>query len=176
LGQQTPQLQETQPDKQNQHDGRKFSMVGPRIPPGQPVVILHRAHEMDQGERVAENDIQVDKCHNLFIPSIMNFEMPANFKFAVQIDLYDRTTDPQDHIEIFQQTMVFQGAKELVICQAFPLTLKVAVRRWFSSLPAGSCSGWKVLKDKFVSNFTSSKQQFKTEHHLERIKQKSYKP
>jgi hypothetical protein len=64
----------------------------------------------------------------------MNFEMPANFKFAVQIDPYDGTTDPQDHIEIFQQTMVFQGAKEPVICQAYPLTLKAAAQRWFSSL------------------------------------------
>jgi hypothetical protein len=72
--------------------------------------------------------------------------------------------------------MVFQGAKEPVICRAFPLTLKVAAQRWFSSLPAGSIVGWKALKDKIVSNFTSSKQQFKTEHHLERIKQRSDEP
>jgi hypothetical protein len=32
------------------------------------------------------------------------------------------------------------------------------------------------LKDKFISNFTSSKQQFKTEHHLERIRQKLDEP
>jgi hypothetical protein len=101
---------------------------------------------------------------------IMNFEMPANFKFVVQIDPYDGMTDPQDHVEIFQQTMVFKGVKEPVICRAFCLTLKAAARRWFSSLPAESIAGWKVIKDKFISNFTSSKQQFKTEHHLERIK------
>jgi hypothetical protein len=41
---------------------------------------------------------------------------------------------------------------------------------------ARSIAGWKALKDKFVSNFMSSKQQFKTEHHLERIKQKSDEP
>jgi hypothetical protein len=79
-------------------------------------------------------------------------------------------------VEIFQQTMIFQGAKEPVICRTFPLTLKAAAQRWFSSLPAGSIAGWKALKDKFVSNFTSSKQQFKTEHHLERIKQRSDEP
>jgi hypothetical protein len=62
---------------------------------------------MDQGERVTENDIQVDGCHNPFVPAIMNFEMPANFKFVVHIDPYNGTTDPQDHVEIFQQTMVF---------------------------------------------------------------------
>jgi hypothetical protein len=68
--------------------------------------------------------------------------------------------------------MVLQGDKEPVICRAFSLTLKAAARRWFSSLPAGSISGWKALKDKFISNLTSSKQQIKIEHHLERIKQK----
>ena len=72
--------------------------------------------------------------------------------------------------------MVFQGAKEPVICRAFPLTLKAAARRWFSSLPAGSITGWKAMKDKFNSNFMSSKQQFKTEHHLERIRQKTDEP
>jgi hypothetical protein len=127
-------------------------------------------------DQVAENDIGIDGCDNPFIPAIMNFDMPANFKFAVQIDPYDGTTDPQDHVEIFQQTMVFQGAKEPVICQDFPLTLKAAACRWFSSWPAKSVTGWKALKDKFISNFTSSKQQFKTEHHLERIRQKSDEP
>jgi hypothetical protein len=72
--------------------------------------------------------------------------------------------------------MVFQGAKEPVICQAFPLTLKAEARRWLSLLPVGSIPGWKALKDKFISNFTSSKQQFKTKHHLERIRQKSDEP
>ena len=43
----------------------------------------------------------------------MNFEMLANFKFVVQIDPYDGTTDPQDHIEIFKQTMVSKGPKIL---------------------------------------------------------------
>jgi hypothetical protein len=124
-------------------------------------------------DQVAENDVGIEGCHNPFTPAIMNFDMPANFKFAVQIDPYDGTTDPKDHVEISQQTMVFQGAKEPIICKAFPLTLKAAARRWFSSLPAGSIAGWKALKDKFISNFTSSKQQFKTEHHLERIKQRS---
>jgi hypothetical protein len=102
--------------------------------------------------------------------------MPANFKFDLQIDPYDGTTNPQDHVEIFQQTMVFQGAKEGVICRAFPLTLKVAARRWFSSLTAASILGWKSLKEMFILDFTNSKQQFKTEHHLEQIKQNPDEP
>ena len=62
-------------------------------------------------DQVAENNIGIKGWHNPFTPAIMNFDMPANFKFAVQINPYDGTTDPQDHVEIFQLTMVFQGAR-----------------------------------------------------------------
>jgi hypothetical protein len=34
-------------------------------------------------DQVVENDIGIEGCHNPFIPAIMNFDMPANFKFAV---------------------------------------------------------------------------------------------
>jgi hypothetical protein len=33
-----------------------------------------------------------------------------------------------------------------------------------------------MLKERFISNFMSSKQQFKTEHHLEKMKQKPDEP
>ena len=170
MGQQPPQRHENLQEGQNSQVEKQVSMVGPQIPQSQPANVPPHLPDMDQ---VAENDIGIDGCHNPFVPAIMNFDMPANFKFPVQIGPYDRTIDPQDHVEIFQQTMVFQGAKEPVICRAFPLTLKAAARRWFSSLPARSITGWKALKDSFISNFTSSKQQFKTKHHLERIRQKS---
>jgi hypothetical protein len=133
LGQQAPQRQENQRDGQNQYDEKQVSMVGPRIPPSQPANLPHRFHEIDQGERVDENDIQIDECNNPFGIAIMNFEMPANFYFAVQIDPYDENTDPKT-------------------------ISRYSNKIWFSSLPAGSITGWKALKDKFISNFTSSKQ------------------
>jgi hypothetical protein len=86
---------------------KKVSMVGMQIPLSQPINITPHFTDIDQVEQVVENNIQIDGCHNPFVPAIMNFEMPENFKFPVQIDPYDGTTEPQDHIEIFQQTMVF---------------------------------------------------------------------
>jgi hypothetical protein len=61
--------------------------------------------------------------------------------------------------------MVFQAARVVVICKSFPLMLKAMV--WFSSLPLDSIAWWKELKDKFILNFTSCKQQFKTEQKWE---------
>ena len=144
MGQQPPQRHENLQEGQNPQMERQVSMLGPQISRSQPVNIPPHLLDIDQVERVADKDIQIDGCHNPFVLAIMNFEMAVNFKFAVQIDPYDGTTNPQDHIEIFQQTMVFQGAKEPVICRALPLTLKVAMCRWFSSFHAGSIAGWKV--------------------------------
>jgi hypothetical protein len=177
--QQLPQLHENQQEGRNPQMEKQVSMVGSQMPPTNPAIAHLQLPDLDQ---VAENDMGIGGCHNPFTLAIMKFDMPANFKFAVQIDPYDGTTDPQDHVEIFQQTMIFQGAKEPVICRAFPLTLKAAARRWFSSLPAGSVTGWKALKDKFVSNFTSSKQQLRdfiirfNAESLERIKQRLDEP
>jgi hypothetical protein len=83
---------------------RQVSMVGPQIPRTNPAIAQPQLPDLDQ---VAENDMGIEGCHNHFTPAIMNFDMPANFKFAVQIDPYDGTADPQDHVEIFQQTMIF---------------------------------------------------------------------
>jgi hypothetical protein len=133
-------------------------MVGLVNPPPNLATILPANLGHDVAEKIAKNDVQIDGYSNPFATWIMEYEMLANFKFVVQIDPYDGTTDPQDHVKNFQQTMVLQGAKEAVICRAFPLSLKAAARRWFSSLIVGSISGWKSLKDKFILNFTSNKQ------------------
>ena len=77
---------------------KQVSMVGPQMLPTNPAIVHPQLPDLDQ---VAENDMGIEGCHNPFTPAIMNFDMPANFKFAEQIATYDGTTDPQDHVEIF---------------------------------------------------------------------------
>ena len=89
---------------------------------------------------------------------------------------YDGTKDPTLHVSTFERAIYFHGVNKAIVCRAFPLTLSEAASRWFSDLPPQSISNWKTIKDKFISNFTSSKQQFKTKHHVERIRQKSDEP
>jgi hypothetical protein len=88
-------------------------MVGSQIPPSQPANLPPRFHEIDQVERVAENNNQINGCHNPFVPTIMNFEMPANFKFAVQIDPYDGTTDPRTILRSSNKSWSSKGPKRL---------------------------------------------------------------
>ncbi|KAF1868518.1 hypothetical protein Lal_00008327 [Lupinus albus] len=56
----------------------------------------------------------------------MEQNLPSTQKFAriTNIDQYDGTTDPEDHLDAFEASMFFHGASDPIICRAFSLTLK----------------------------------------------------
>jgi hypothetical protein len=62
--------------------------------------------------------------------------MPLDFKFVDPLDPYDGFKDPLNQVEFFDQTMIFQGAREEMIYRAFRLTLKLAASYWFSPIPS----------------------------------------
>lgn len=51
-----------------------------------------------------------------------------------QIENYDRTSDPIEHLENFKTHITFHGYATEVACKAFPLTLKRVARGWFNML------------------------------------------
>jgi hypothetical protein len=71
-------------------------------------------------DQVAENDIGIDGCHNPFTPAIMNFDMPTNFKFSVQIDPYDGTTDPKTMWRSSNRLWSFRRLKNPLYVGLFP--------------------------------------------------------
>jgi hypothetical protein len=120
---------------------------------------------------MAENVPDFEYIDNPFTPWIMSHALPHGFHFAKKLKEYDGTKDPTLHVSTFERAMYFQGVNEAIVCHAFPLTLSEAASRWFSDLPPQSINNWKTLKDKFILHFTSSKRQFKSEFHLETVKQ-----
>jgi hypothetical protein len=135
----------------------------PPMPKGSPHAI--------QQEHIAENVSEFGYIDNPFTPWIMSHALPHEFQFAKQLKEYDGTKDQNLHVSTFERAMYFQGVNEAIVYQAFPLTLPEAASRWFSDLPPQSINNWKTLKDKFILHFTSSERQFKSEFHLETIKQ-----
>jgi hypothetical protein len=120
---------------------------------------------------MSKNILEFGYIDNPFTPWIMSHSLPHGFQFAKQLKEYDGTKDPTLHVSNFERAIYFQGVNEVIVCRAFPLTFSVAASRWFYDLPPQSINSWKALKDKFVLHFTSSKRQFKSEFHLEMIKQ-----
>ena len=79
-------------------------------------------------------------------PFLAKFHMP-------QIEAYDKSKDPLDHLESFKTLMHLQGVLDEIICWAFPTTLKGPARIWFSRLTPNSIGTFKELSAQFASQF-----------------------
>ena len=57
-----------------------------------------------------------------FLPHIMREAIPPKFRMP-QVELYDGTTDPFNHLESFKVLMLLYGATDGILYRAFPTTL-----------------------------------------------------
>ena len=64
-----------------------------------------------------------------------------------QVEAYNESKDPLDHLESFKTLMHLQGTANEIMCQAFPTTLKGPARVWFSRLTPNSISTFKELSE-----------------------------
>ncbi|XP_019418541.1 PREDICTED: uncharacterized protein LOC109329322 [Lupinus angustifolius] len=87
------------------------------------------------------------------------------------IDQYDGTLDPKDHLDTFEVTMLFHGASNPIMCWAYPLTLRCVDLQWFMRLIPNSIDQWSTLADKFNVQFTTSKELPRSSYTLSSIRQ-----
>ena len=75
---------------------------------------------------------------------IMQEPIPQHFK-APQFKDYNGTTDPIDHLETFKEAMLLYRVTDIILCRAFPITLKGMARHWYSSLKSVSIHSFEEL-------------------------------
>jgi len=73
------------------------------------------------------------------------------------LDLYDGTTDPEEHLGIYKAQMYVQDVDDASYCRYFPALLKGVLQSWFNGLPPRSITCFQDLADKFVSQFIASR-------------------
>ena len=100
------------------------------------------------------NDLNelVHQMDSPFTAPVTSFPLPTKFHMS-QIEAYDGSMDPLDHLESFKTLMHLQGVPNEIICQAFPTTLKGPARIWFSRLTPNSISTFKELSAQIASHF-----------------------
>ncbi|XP_019414563.1 PREDICTED: uncharacterized protein LOC109326325 [Lupinus angustifolius] len=108
-----------------------------------------------------------------FTPAIMAYPLPSHFNRPTNMDQYDGTADPQDHLDAFEASMLFHGTTDPIMCRAFPLTLKKAGLQWSTRLAPNSINTWGTLASAFNSRFTASKEQPRSSYTLSGICQGS---
>ncbi|XP_019417123.1 PREDICTED: uncharacterized protein LOC109328216 [Lupinus angustifolius] len=101
----------------------------------------------------------------------MAYPLPSHFTRPANMDQYDGTANPQDHLDAFEASMLFHGATDPIMCRAFPLTLKKAALQWFTHLAPNRINTWETLALAFNTRFTASKEQPRSSYMLSGIRQ-----
>ncbi|GKU98082.1 hypothetical protein SLEP1_g11132 [Rubroshorea leprosula] len=95
----------------------------------------------------------------------------AGFKIP-QLETYDGTKDPDDHLHAFYSYMQAQNASDALMCKIFPSTLRGNARTWYYSLPPRLISSYTEMASAFATKFSSRRLIRKTIFELMRVKQR----
>ena len=117
----------------------------------------------DKGEENLDGIIQ--RMNSPFTNEVLNRPLPPKFRLP-QLESYDGSKDPLDHIESFKTLMLLHMTPDKVICRAFPTTLKGAARVWFSKIPLGTIADFEQLNKDFVRHFIGGQRHKKPTGHL----------
>ena len=79
-----------------------------------------------------------------FTTEVLNRFLPQKFRLP-QLESYDGSKDPLDHIESFETLMLLQMTLDEVMCRVFQTTLKGAAMVWFSKIPSRTIANFKQL-------------------------------
>ena len=91
-----------------------------------------------------------------FTTEVLNRPLPPKFHLP-QLESYDGSKDPLDHIESFKTLMLLQMTPDEVMCRAFLTTLKGVARVWFSKIPLRTIANFEQLSKGFVRHFIREK-------------------
>ncbi|XP_052189874.1 uncharacterized protein LOC127799692 [Diospyros lotus] len=95
---------------------------------------------------------------------------PKRFRIP-SIKLYDESTDPYDHVELFYSHILVQSGSNAMWCRTFSATLGGHARTWYSCLPHRSINSWEELKTCFLAHYAPLKRHRKFSMALVNIKQ-----
>ncbi|WVZ20352.1 hypothetical protein V8G54_007674 [Vigna mungo] len=87
------------------------------------------------------------------------------------LEKYDGSTDPDNHLRIFINSMTFYTDSDPVICRAFSLSLKDEALEWYNTLPSGSVDCFATMETLFRRQYSSNRKQEITPVELMNTKQ-----
>ena len=112
----------------------------------------------------------MQQTESSFTAEVLHFPLPTKFRMS-QIEAFDGTKDPVDHLNTYKNQMELHGYQDPVRCRALAITLKGPVLAWFNRLPPSSISSFRELSIAFVSHFIGARTYRKPSYHLLTIKQ-----
>ena len=131
---------------------------------------LSHMKEVVKGRAPDSMDTLVQQTESPFTAKVLHFPLPAKFRMP-QIEAFDGTKDPVDHLNTYKNQMELHGYQDPVRCGAFAITLKGPALAWFNRLPPSSVSSFRELSIAIISHFIGARTYRKPSYHLLTIKQ-----
>jgi len=113
---------------------------------------LNEVKNAMKGKTTMNLDGMIKRTDSPFTTNVMECPLPLKFHLP-QLEIYDGTKDPFDHIGAFKTLLNLQKTLDEVNYRSFPTILRGATRVWFSKLPASSFANFEQLSDLFVRHF-----------------------
>ncbi|KAL0381657.1 UNVERIFIED_CONTAM: hypothetical protein Sangu_0230000 [Sesamum angustifolium] len=110
-----------------------------------------------------------------FSAAILAEALPAGVKVS-NLSEYDRTGDPQEHLDKFYAKIDWYDLSDAAYCKVFRTTLSKRALAWFNPLPAGTISSLERLTQCFLYHFSMNKMVPKTVAFLFTIRQRKNEP
>ena len=126
--------------------------------------------EVVKGRASDSMDTLVQQTESPFTAEMLHFPLLAKFRMP-QIEAFDGTKDPVDHLNTYKNQMELHGYQDPIRCRAFVITLKGPALAWFNRLPPSSVSSFRELSIAFVSHFIGARTYRKPSYHLLSVKQ-----
>jgi len=98
------------------------------------------------------------------------------FRLPSTLEPYDGTTDPQEHLTMFNAAMLLSEGVNPIMCRSFPNILKNLTMLWFSFLDPNSIHDFFELATCFLTHFSTSQAHRKTSASLINLRQGEHKP
>ncbi|GJY30343.1 hypothetical protein Tco_0413838 [Tanacetum coccineum] len=124
-----------------------------------------------KGKEVVNDDLKKPFKEALKMPlthRIIKFAGPK-YKMPTKIKLYDRTTDPEDHLSRFASAANSGEWPMPVWCRMFQKTFDGSAMGWFECLPANSINEWSDLREEFAARYSVRRACFKEPHEITKI-------
>jgi len=85
-----------------------------------------------------------------FTDDIIVAPLPDKWRCFI-MNLYDGSTNPNEHFNIFRTQMNLYTIDQTVWCKVFPTSLREGPLGWFTELPPNFVASFKVLETKFIT-------------------------